>query len=97
MSAAVRGRPARRLDKPMVAVLEKRGRFLVAEPIFGPGPRTAVERGGAGPGDLVLVGAGKRGAHVVRKLGRPDRARDVVEGLMFDRGLAPLLSARGGR
>jgi len=87
MSAAVRGRPTRRLDKPMVAVLEKRGRFLVAEPIFGPGPRTAVERGGAGAGDLVLVGAGKRGAHVVRKLGRPDRARDVVEGLMFDRGL----------
>ena len=42
MSAAVRGRPARRLDQPMVAVLEKRGRFLVAEPIFGPGPRTAV-------------------------------------------------------
>ncbi len=87
MSAAVRGRPGRRLDKPMVAVLEKRGRFLVAEPIFGPGPRTAVERGGAGAGDLVLVGAGKRGAHVVRKLGRPDQARDVVEGLMFDRGL----------
>ena len=87
MSTAARGRPARRLDKPMVAVLEKRGRFLVAEPIFGPGPRTAVERGGAGAGDLVLVGAGKRGAHVVRKLGRPDRARDVVEGLMLDRGL----------
>jgi ribonuclease R len=87
MSAAVRGRPGRRLDKPMVAVLEKRGRFLVAEPLFGPGPRTAVERGDAGPGDLVLVGSGKRGARVLRKLGRPDRARDVVEGLMLDRGL----------
>jgi ribonuclease R len=87
MSAAVRGRPARRLDQPMVAVLEKRGRFLVAEPIFGPGPRTAVERGGAGAGDLVLVGGGKRGARVLRRIGRPDRARDVVEGLMLDRGL----------
>jgi ribonuclease R len=87
MSAAVRGRPARRLDEPMVAVLEKRGRFLVAEPIFGPGPRTAVERGGAGVGDLVLVGGGKRGARVLRRIGRPDRARDVVEGLMLDRGL----------
>ena len=87
MSAAVRGRPARRLDKPMVAVLEKQGRFLVAEPLFGPGPRTAVERGGADTGDLVLVGSGKRGARVLRKLGRPDRARDVVEGLMLDRGL----------
>ena len=87
MSAAVRGRPTRRLDQPMVAVLEKKGRFLVAEPIFGPGPRTAVERGGAGVGDLVLVGGGKRGARVLRRLGRPDRARDVVEGLMLDRGL----------
>jgi ribonuclease R len=87
MSAAVRGRPARRLDEPMVAVLEKKGRFLVAEPIFGHGPRTAVERGGAGVGDLVLVGGGKRGARVLRRIGRPDMARDVVEGLMLDRGL----------
>ena len=87
MSAAVRGRPARRLDAPFVAVLEKRGRFLVAEPIFGRGPRTAVEPRGAGIGELVLVGAGKRGARVVRRLGSPGRARDVLEGLMFDRGL----------
>jgi len=71
----------------MVAVLEKKGRFLVAEPLFGRGPRTAVERGPAGPGDLVLVGSGKRGARVIRVIGRPDRARDVVEGLMLDRGL----------
>ena len=92
MSAARAGRPARQTDRrapdqPLVAVLEKRGRFLVAEPLFGRGPRTAVERGPAGPGDLVLVGSGKRGARVVRVLGRPDRARDVVEGLMLDRGL----------
>jgi ribonuclease R len=81
------GRAPRRLAQPLVAVLERRGRFLVAEPLFGRGPRTAVERGGADEGDLVLVGAGKRGARVVRKLGRPDVARDVVEGLMLDRGL----------
>src|SRR5215208_453800 len=87
MTAAARGRPARQVEKPMVAVLEKRGRFLVAEPLFGPGPRTAVERGAAGTGDLVLVGSGKRSARVLRVLGRPDRARDVVEGLMLDRGL----------
>ena len=87
MSAAVRGRPQRRLDQPLVAVLEKRGRFLVGEPLFGRGPRTAVERGGADEGDLVLVGSGKRGARVVRRLGRPDVARDVVEALMLDRGL----------
>jgi ribonuclease R len=87
MSAVVRGRPRRRLDQPMVAVLEKRGRFLVAEPVFGPGPRTAVDRAGATAGDLVLVGGGKRGARVLRRIGLPDRARDVVEGLMLDRGL----------
>ncbi|MEA2333224.1 MAG: ribonuclease [Thermoleophilaceae bacterium] len=87
MSAAVRGRPARRVDQPLVAVLEKRGRFLVAEPLFGTGPRTAVERGGANEGDLVLVGSGKRGARVLRRLGRPDVARDVLECLMLDRGL----------
>ena len=95
MSAAVRGRPARRLDQPLVAVLEKRGRFLVAEPLFGRGPRTAVERGGADEGDLVLVGSGKRGARVIRRLGRPDVARDVLEGLMLDRGLRRTLPARG--
>jgi ribonuclease R len=87
VSAATRGRPARRLDQPLVAVLERRGRFLVAEPLFGSGPRTAVERGGANEGDLVLVGSGKRGARVVRRLGRPDVARDVLEGLMLDKGL----------
>ena len=85
MSTRPRGGPARRLDQPLVAVLEKRSRFLVGEPLFGRGPRTAVER--ADEGDLVLVGSGKRGARVIRKLGRPDRARDVLEGLMLDRGL----------
>jgi ribonuclease R len=87
VSAAVRAPRGRRLDQPLVAVLEKHGRFLVAEPLFGRGPRTAVEARGAAPGELVLVGAGKRGARVARRLGRPDRARDVLEGLMLDRGL----------
>jgi ribonuclease R len=70
-----------------VAVLAKRGRFLVAEPLFGRGPRTAVDPGGAVAGELVLIGAGKRGARVVRRLGRPQVARHVLEGLMLDRGL----------
>jgi ribonuclease R len=87
LSASVRGRPARRLEGPLVAVLQKRGRFLVAEPLFGAGPRAAVDAAGANPGDLVLIGAGKRGARVIRRLGRPDVARDVLEGLMLDRGL----------
>jgi ribonuclease R len=77
-----------RLDLPFVAVLARRGRFLVAEPLFGPrGSRTTLDGRGGSEGDLVLVGSGKRGARVVRRLGRPTVARDVLEALMLDRGL----------
>jgi len=72
----------------MVGVLAKRGRFLVAEPLFGPrGSRVALEDRRGSEGDLVLVGAGKRGARVLRPLGKPSVPRDVLEGLMLDRGL----------
>lgn len=81
------GRP-RRLDLPGVARLSRRGRMLVAEPFFDPGGRRLeVPRGSGREGDLVLLGAGKRGPRVVRTVGRPDVARDVVEALMLDRGL----------
>jgi ribonuclease R len=82
------------------AVLERRGRFLVALPLFaraGPGGSTgqltvSLARSGAAPGDLVLVSLrpSRRGgrAEIVRRLGRPDIARDVIEALMIDRGLA---------
>jgi ribonuclease R len=111
----------------IVAVVERRGRFLTAEPLFpqrerdsaparapgaprGAGPahrgrtphgRAATRltlgpaRGGGGrvhvaEGDLVLVHSSPRGAgaRVVRRLGRPDVARDVIEALLLDRGLA---------
>lgn len=111
----------------IVAVVERRGRFLTAEPLFpqrerdsaparaggaarGGGPahrgrtphgRAAARltlgpaRGGGGrvrvaEGDLVLVQSSPRGAgaRVVRALGRPDVARDVIEALLLDRGLA---------
>jgi ribonuclease R len=71
-------------------VLSKRGRFTVAEPVFDRGRRITLDGGrrpGAGVGDLVLLGWGKRGVRVVRSLGRPEVARDVLEGLMLDRGL----------
>ncbi|MDQ4049652.1 MAG: ribonuclease catalytic domain-containing protein, partial [Actinomycetota bacterium] len=87
MSARAQGRPAR-LDYPLVGVLDKRGRFMVAEPLFGPrGSRVTLNGRDGSPGDLVLVGAGKRGARVLRKLGRPSVACDVLEALMLDRGL----------
>jgi ribonuclease R len=82
-----------------VAVLERRGKFLVAEPFFETGPRLVVGRDRrAHVGDLVVVrtGSGRNGgggrrpggrATIDRRLGRPDIARDVIEGLMVERGL----------
>ncbi|MFL5822622.1 MAG: ribonuclease R family protein [Solirubrobacteraceae bacterium] len=78
-----------------VAVIERRGKFLVAEPFFSAGPRFAVTRDRrAGVGDLVVLrsapgrnGRGGGRAVVARRLGRPDVARDVLEALMVDRGL----------
>ena len=92
MSAPPRAGPrgTRGLGLPIVAVLQKRGRFYAAEPLFERRGRLAIEsraRGDGAPGDLVLLGSGKRGLRVSRVLGRPDIARDVVEGLMYDRGL----------
>ncbi len=93
MSASVKAP----VGAPRVAVIERRGKFLVAEPFFGSGPRMAVSRDGrASVGDLVLVTpstgrtrAGRVGgrAVVARRLGRPDVARDVIEAFMLDRGL----------
>ena len=76
---------------PLVAVLAKRGRFTVAEPLFERGGRRLTLDGGRRPGasvgEMVLLGYGKRGPRVVRSLGRPDNARDVLEAMMLDRGL----------
>jgi ribonuclease R len=78
-----------------VAVLARQGKFLVAEPFFGPGPRLVVSRDrSVAVGDLIVVRAragrnGREGgrATIARRLGRSDVARDVIEGLMVDRGL----------
>jgi ribonuclease R len=76
---------------PVVALLEKRGRFLTATPFFASGRRMNVDRTNkARAGDLVLVSpTGPRAGHgrVVARIGRPDVARDVLEALMLDRGL----------
>ena len=88
-----RAAPASARPEPLVAVLEKRGRLLVAEPLFERGGRIAIDsrgRGGAGPGDMVLLGRGKRGVRVARVLGRPTVAREVVEAHMLERGLRRL-------
>ena len=75
----------------VVGLLAQRGRFLVAEPFFEKGRRLTVERDRkATPGRLALLRPPARGrnAKVVRMLGRPDIARDVIEALMLSRGLA---------
>ena len=70
---------------PVVGVLAKRGRHWTVEPFFDRGRRVNVDRPrNAGVGDLVLVGA--RGK-VLRTVGRPDVARDVLEALLLHRGL----------
>jgi len=78
---------------PVVGVLEKHGRFLAVTPFFARGRRINVDRSRsdrARPGDLVLVEPhGRGGGHgrILRLIGRPDVARDVLEALMLDRGL----------
>lgn len=75
----------------IVAQLDKRGRFLTAEPFFQRGGRMIVERGSkARAGELVLARPSSRsGGHakIVRRLGQPHVAADVLEALMLDRGL----------
>jgi len=105
-----RGRRGPAQGPPIVAVLERRGRFLTAEPLFPSRTRdersarsegaarmvvssARPERGSrrdARAGELVLVRGAPRGSatRIVRVLGSPDVARDVIEGLMIDRGLS---------
>jgi ribonuclease R len=117
VSKGRRSQPAKvQTPRTVVAVLEKRGRFWAAEPLF-PAPRSddgarhtgasrritlgsnRVADSGAETarvGDLVLVQqAGRQAdrnpparARIARVLGRPDVARDLIEGLLLDRGLA---------
>ena len=75
---------------PTVCVLVKRGRFLTATPLFRRGGRTTIapkDAAKARSGQMVLVGGGKRGPRVIRTIGDPENARDVVEAIMLDGGL----------
>jgi ribonuclease R len=84
-----------------VALIERRGRFLIAEPLFERGPRFAVDKRGRGAeGRMALVEFGPGRARVLRELGSPQRARDVVEALLLERaagrGFRPGLEAEAG-
>jgi ribonuclease R len=73
----------------LVCVVERRGKFRVAEPIFEPGPQLQLRKGEVRPdvGEMVLVEVRENGARPLRELGSPKVARDVVEALLADRGL----------
>ncbi|WP_246851926.1 RNB domain-containing ribonuclease [Patulibacter sp. SYSU D01012] len=79
---------------PVVGVLRRRGKHWIAEPLFERGRRVTVERGAreTGEGRIALLvpdarGRRARGHKVLRAVGRPDVARDVLEALLLDRGL----------
>ncbi len=70
-------------------VLERKGRFTVAELLFERGVRVAVDKGfksHADAGDLVLLDVGPGRARVVERLGDPASASDVIFALLADRG-----------
>jgi ribonuclease R len=84
------GRRRRALDMGRrVAVVGRRARFLVAEPLFEPGPQVPLtgDIRGAGPGRMALVEVGRDGGRVLRPLGSPERAADVLGAMVLDRGL----------
>jgi ribonuclease R len=75
------GEPVRR-----VATIERRGRFMAAEPLFERGPRVPLDRRArAQEGQMALVELGAGRARILRALGSPRRARDVVEALLWER------------
>jgi ribonuclease R len=72
-----------------VALISKRGRFLVGDLLFERGGRVSIGGGkrAAAPGRMALVELGPGRGRVVRELGSPKVAGDVVEALLADRGI----------
>jgi ribonuclease R len=72
-----------------VAVVNRRGRFLIAEPLFEPGPQIALtgDSSGARPGRMAVVELRRGGGRVLRPLGSPERAAAVIDALLADRGV----------
>lgn len=81
-----------------VALLEKRGRFTVAKPIFVPGEQVALDRKvRSRVGQIILAEFAGGRARMVKDLGRIDNATDVCEAFAIEkfgrRGFAKGLEA----
>jgi ribonuclease R len=69
-----------------VAVIERRGRFVVGVPLFERGEQIPLGRvKGAREGAMVLVTRKRGKPAITEQLGSPDRALDVVEALLIER------------
>ena len=69
-------------------MVSKRGRFLVGEPVFEREGRVALGGGlRVAPGKMALVEFAPGKARVVEALGDPERAADVIDALMRERGM----------
>lgn len=80
----------RRRRETRVAVVSKRGRFLVAEPLFERGARISLGGGRRiSPGRMALVEIGAGRGRVLEDLGRPDRAGEVVAALLREQEMGP--------
>ncbi|CAN5497180.1 hypothetical protein BH10ACT11_BH10ACT11_01480 [soil metagenome] len=73
--------------KRYAAVVERRARFRVVEPLFERGPQAALTRSRlqVQPGQIALVEEVQGGVRVVRALGSPKRPADVIDALVWDR------------
>lgn len=84
--------PKRRADGGRVCVVLRQGRYVIADPFFGPGERYVLGRGGAKEGELVLVvpeGGPDGPPQIVARLGDPENTRDVLNALYFERDYSP--------
>ena len=75
----------------VACTVERRGRFLVARPLFEEGQQLALGRRSAlavAAGELVVVEHAAGGARVVERLGSPDHVGHVLRALLLERGLA---------
>ncbi|MGK2954930.1 MAG: RNB domain-containing ribonuclease [Solirubrobacterales bacterium] len=77
---------ARPVGSFQVALLEKRGKFTVARPIFEPGEQVSLDRKVRfRTGQIILAEFVGGRARMVKDMGRIDNARDVCEALAAER------------